>query len=90
MNCWERKICYNINENACRAGAELWASNGVGLLTVTGQLISNTIPNSINFGIWWDVKLLRELLDHTGGTGKIDKWNYDNGGSNQTLAYRRP
>lgn len=65
-------------------GAELWASNGVGLRSVTGTLISNTIPSSINFGIWWDGDLLRELLDHnwsgssSTGVGRIDKWNWAN------------
>ncbi|QYR23603.1 RICIN domain-containing protein [Paenibacillus sp. sptzw28] len=59
-------------------GEELWASNGVGLNTVKGQKIGSTIPSSINFGIWWDGDLLRELLDHTGsgGNGTISKWNY--------------
>ncbi|MFC4098794.1 rhamnogalacturonan lyase [Paenibacillus xanthanilyticus] len=55
-------------------GNEQWASNGVGLRSATGALISGTIPPSINFGIWWDGDLTRELLDHTGGTGIIDKW----------------
>ncbi|WP_159881622.1 rhamnogalacturonan lyase [Paenibacillus puerhi] len=58
-------------------GAELWAS-GIGLYTVTGTKISDTAPSSVNFAIWWDGDLSRELLDHTGGTGKIDKWNYSN------------
>ncbi len=58
-------------------GTELWAS-GVGLHTVTGTQISSSNPGSINFAIWWDGDLSRELLDHTGGTGKIDKWNYSN------------
>ena len=57
-------------------GEEVWASNGVGLRSATGTLISSTIPSSINFGIWWDGDLLRELLDHSSSVGKIDKWNY--------------
>lgn len=57
-------------------GEEVWASNGVGLRSATGTLISSTIPSSINFGIWWDGDLLRELLDHSSNVGKIDKWNY--------------
>ncbi|MNJ38655.1 Rhamnogalacturonan endolyase YesW precursor [compost metagenome] len=56
-------------------GTELWAS-GIGLHSVKGVKISDATPNSTNFAIWWDGDLLRELLDHTGGTGKIDKWNY--------------
>jgi len=52
-------------------GAEVWASGGVGLYSITGTKISSSTP-SINFGIWWDGDLSRELLDGT----KIDKWNY--------------
>lgn len=58
-------------------GAEMWASGGVGVRSATGQLITPNTP-SINFAIYWDGDLLRELLDHTGGTGKIDKWDYNN------------
>jgi rhamnogalacturonan endolyase len=65
-------------------GEEMWSSGGGGLHTATGQLLSTTIPSSINFGIWWDGDLSRELLDHTydatvgAGAGRIDKWDYQN------------
>ncbi|GIP14966.1 rhamnogalacturonan endolyase YesW [Paenibacillus montaniterrae] len=65
-------------------GAEMWASNGVGVRSATGQLITSSTP-SINFAIYWDGDLLRELLDHTGGTGKIDKWNYNNSSMTRLL-----
>lgn len=54
-------------------GEEVWASGGVGLYSITGSKISSSTP-SINFGIWWDGDLSRELLDGV----KIDKWNYSN------------
>lgn len=54
-------------------GEEVWASNGVGLYSITGTKISTSTP-SINFGIWWDGDLSRELLDGI----KIDKWDYTN------------
>ncbi|WP_409348136.1 rhamnogalacturonan lyase [Paenibacillus gyeongsangnamensis] len=66
-------------------GEEVWASTGIGLYSVKGEKISSTTPSSINFGIWWDGDLLRELLDHNydskigAGPGKIDKWDYLNG-----------
>lgn len=64
-------------------GAEVWASAGVGLYAIDGTKISSSAPSSINFGIWWDGDLLRELLDHVWlgnrGIGKIDKWDYENG-----------
>lgn len=65
-------------------GAEMWASGGVGVRSATGQLITNNTP-SINFAIYWDGDLLRELLDHTGGTGKIDKWDYNNSSMTRLL-----
>lgn len=65
-------------------GEEMWSSTGGGLHTATGQLLSSTVSTSINFGIWWDGDLSRELLDHTydaaagAGPGRIDKWDYEN------------
>ncbi|WP_432421740.1 rhamnogalacturonan lyase [Paenibacillus peoriae] len=66
-------------------GNEQWAP-GIGLRSAKGQLITNTLPSSINFGIWWDGDLLRELLDHTSSSaGKIDKWNYTNSTTSNLL-----
>ncbi|MGM0880304.1 MAG: rhamnogalacturonan lyase [Bacillota bacterium] len=65
-------------------GEEVWASGGYGLFSSSGIKISSTQPNSINFGIWWDGDLQRELLDHNWnattatGVGKIEKWDYVN------------
>lgn len=64
-------------------GAEVWAS-GMGLYANDGRKINENAPASINFGIWWDGDLLRELLDHHWdpekgyGVGKIDKWDFEN------------
>ncbi|WP_309568575.1 fibronectin type III domain-containing protein [Paenibacillus sp. sptzw28] len=71
-------------------GAEMWAVGSSnwdattgGVYSVDGTKISDNIP-SVNFGIWWDGDLLRELLDHSFnqsagvGVGKIDKWDYEN------------
>jgi rhamnogalacturonan endolyase len=54
-------------------GMEVWASRN-GLFTSTGQELS-TKPSQMNFMIWWDGDLLRELLDGT----TIYKWNYQAG-----------
>ncbi|NII25275.1 T9SS type A sorting domain-containing protein [Pseudoflavitalea sp. X16] len=51
-------------------GYECWASRG-GLYTCKGVQITTTKP-SINFAVWWDADLSRELLDGT----TISKWNY--------------
>lgn len=61
-------------------GEEMWSSTGGGLHTATGDPLTG-LPSSINFGIWWDGDLSRELLDHTydavagAGVGRIDKWD---------------
>jgi rhamnogalacturonan endolyase len=56
-------------------GAELWVSNPeLGLLTCKGERIGPS-PRSVNFGLWWDGDLLRELLNDT----RVEKWDYQAG-----------
>ncbi|MDN3688907.1 rhamnogalacturonan lyase [Cyclobacterium jeungdonense] len=52
-------------------GAEFWWNGTEGLYNFQGEEIGEK-PNSINFAIWWDGDLLRELLDEN----RIDKWDY--------------
>jgi rhamnogalacturonan endolyase len=54
-------------------GAECWGAVG-GLYSCKGELISTERPKSMNFGIWWDADLSRELLDGN----KVLKWDYVN------------
>jgi rhamnogalacturonan endolyase len=57
------------------AGAELWVSNPeLGLLSCKGERIGPS-PRSVNFGLWWDGDLLRELLNDT----RVEKWDYQAG-----------
>lgn len=53
-------------------GLEVWASRGE-LYSAKGEEIGPR-PRQVNFGIWWDGDLLRELLDGN----RIDKWDYRN------------
>lgn len=53
-------------------GYEMWTSASGGVYNNKGSIITSSRP-SMNFGIWWDGDLLRELLDGT----KLDKWNYN-------------
>jgi rhamnogalacturonan endolyase len=53
-------------------GYEAWSARG-GLYSCKGQLITNSRPSSMNFGVWWDADLLREFLD----SNHIDKWNIE-------------
>lgn len=43
-------------------GVEFWATEGLGVYDVYGRQVTDQIP-SINFAIWWDADLQRELLD---------------------------
>lgn len=69
--------CLAADIDSTYAGYEIWGSDGSGIHSCTGTVISTTYPttagngNTYNFGIWWDGDLLRELLDRT----VITKWN---------------
>ena len=69
--------CMSADVDANYKGMEIWGSDGSGLRTCTGLLISNSIPTtagngaSYNFGVWWDGDVQREILDRT----VITKWN---------------
>jgi len=45
-------------------GLEMWSSASGGICNVRGEVIDSTARIPINFGIWWDGDLCRELLDH--------------------------
>nr|WP_280949465.1 family 16 glycoside hydrolase [Halalkalibacter urbisdiaboli] len=74
-------------------GAEMWAAipptkgpddRATGVRSASGEVITDAMPSSINYGIWWDGDLLRELLDHNWvdwgieAEGTISKWDYEN------------
>ncbi len=70
-----RCMAADIDENY--EGYEIWGSDGSGIYSCTGTLISSSYPttaggaSSYNFGVWWDDDVQRELLDKT----VITKWN---------------
>ncbi len=51
-------------------GFHFWASGGLGLFDINGTRVGS-VPNSINFVVWWDGNLSRNLLN----SNRIDKWN---------------
>ena len=59
---------------------ECWSSLP-NLYSCKGEVISQRKPSSVNFGIWWDGDLLRELLN--GNT--ISKWDWQNETTNVIL-----
>lgn len=54
-------------------GYEYWAASGLGVYNSEGTRISTSIP-AINFAIWWDGDLQREILDGN----VISKWGAGN------------
>ncbi|MEJ6979060.1 rhamnogalacturonan lyase [Pedobacter sp. P351] len=54
-------------------GFENWGGPG-GLRDVHGKTITENVPSSQNFLVWWDADLTRELLDNN----RIDKWDWKN------------
>ena len=69
-------------------GVEMWSTDSHGIRNIKGEVVStakdaddpqhdNTLVINgkylpVNFGIWWDDDLLRELLDHE----KVSKYNW--------------
>jgi rhamnogalacturonan endolyase len=54
-------------------GSECWSAGVPGLFSAKGELISNRKPRSCNFAVWWDGRLLRNLLDRN----HISRWNWE-------------
>lgn len=56
-------------------GSEAWVAgaNLEGLWNARGELISERQPRSVNFAVWWDGDLLRELLDRN----VVYKWDWE-------------
>lgn len=56
--------CLAADIDASNPGLEMWSSASGGICDIRGEIIDSTARIPINFGIWWDGDLLRELLDH--------------------------
>ena len=54
-------------------GLEMWSSASGGICNTRGEVIDSTARIPINFGIWWDGDLCRELLDHE----RVSKYRAD-------------
>jgi rhamnogalacturonan endolyase len=54
-------------------GYELWTVSTDGIYDVNGYGITGKVP-SVNFAVWWDGDLLRELLDRN----SVRKWDWIN------------
>lgn len=56
--------CMAADIDPSNPGLEMWSSASGGICNVRGEVIDSTARIPINFGIWWDGDLLREMLDH--------------------------
>ena len=56
--------CMAADIDASNPGLEMWSSASGGICNIRGEVIDSTARIPINFGIWWDGDLLREMLDH--------------------------
>ena len=57
-------------------GVEMWSIDSRGVRNMKGEVVEHINPRglSINFGIWWDGDLLRELLDRSA----VSKYDWEN------------
>ncbi|MET0355307.1 MAG: rhamnogalacturonan lyase [Cellvibrio sp.] len=62
-------------------GTENWASNSSSLHNVKGEVIAPVRPKQMNFAVWWDGDLLRELLDGN----MVSKWDWKENKTNPLL-----
>ena len=76
-----RGLCAKVDPRY--KGNQCWVMDD-SIYTMDGEVINEVGPKSINFAIWWDGDLIRELLDHEfdedlqWGYPKIYKWDYEN------------
>jgi fibronectin type 3 domain-containing protein len=76
-----RGLCAKVDPRY--VGNQCWVMDD-GIFTMEGEMINEHGPKSIDFAIWWDGDLIRELLDHEFddekevGYPKIYKWDYEN------------
>ncbi len=56
--------CMAADINPLNSGLEMWSSASGGICNYRGEVIDSTARIPINFGVWWDGDLLREMLDH--------------------------
>lgn len=79
--------CMAADIDPTNYGLEMWAGAGIGLRNIKGEVLYNIINDpsdtplegpsnlTVNFSVWWDGDLLRELYDKI----QIDKFNWKTG-----------
>ena len=80
--------CMAADIDPTNPGVEMWSTDSHGIRNIKGEVINTTLTHDnsqhgnhlqigdrwlpVNFGIWWDGDLLRELLDHE----TVTKYNW--------------
>ena len=80
--------CMAADIDPTNPGLEMWSSASGGICNTRGEVINAAARVPVNFGIWWDGDLLREMLDHETVTkyrGYLDHANTQQEGSEETL-----
>jgi rhamnogalacturonan endolyase len=62
-------------------GYQCWSAPSDGLYSCKGVKISDQKPRSVNFAVWWDGSLQRQLLDRN----YISRWNWADGTETRLL-----
>ena len=65
--------CMAADIDPTNYGCEMWSIDSHGIRNMKGEVVGNG-RLSINFGIWWDGDLLRELLDRSA----VTKYDWEN------------
>ena len=56
--------CMAADIIADNPGLEMWSSRSGGIRNVKGEVVDSLARVPINFAVWWDGDLTREMLDH--------------------------
>ena len=66
--------CMAADIDPTNPGLEMWSSASGGIRNVKGEVVDSVARIPINFAVWWDGDLLREMLDHEA----VTKYRYTN------------
>ena len=56
--------CMAADIDPSNPGLEMWSSRSGGLRNIKGEVVDSLARVPINFAVWWDGDLTREMLDH--------------------------
>lgn len=73
---WDVGRCMAADIDPTNEGVEMWSVACDGIFNIKGENIASSRGLSVNFAVWWDGDLLRELLDRS----QVTKYDWENGG----------